>query len=176
MQGQTARGASGPTQTTGRHGEQLAAKWLEGIGWRIVARNLRVRLPGFGAWGGGGGEIGHGGSSGRGTGSAPLEYHRSSKARGRHAEIDLLARKRRRYMAVEVKTRSLDPAPERCVSPEQLHRIAVALERIAPKLRPWARHLQVDIVAIRLEQAGGEPEIRRFPGPAWRAGEPIPIH
>jgi putative endonuclease len=83
--------------------------------------------------------------------------------RTRLGEIDLLVRRRRIWVAVEVKTRTDHAAPERCVADEQLARIGRALRALAPGLRPRPRALRVDLVAVRLGGAG-TPEIRHFPG------------
>lgn len=89
--------------------------------------------------------------------------------RTRDAELDLLVRRRRTWIAVEVKTRRLHPAPERAVSPEQLARLELALRRLAPVLRPRARALRVDVFAVRLDDAG-RAELRHFPGAEFRPG------
>ncbi len=88
--------------------------------------------------------------------------------RTRFGEIDLLVRRRRLYVAVEVKTRTLHPAPEHAVDDEALERLQRALQRLAPHLRPRPRQLRVDVVAVRLTSEA-EPEIRHFPGPAHDA-------
>ena len=112
-----------PASDTGRRGEAAAAAFLEQLGFRIVARNLRTR----------------------------------------HGELDLLVRRRRLYVAVEVKTRRWHPAPEQAVSGEQLARLQRALVRLVPHLRPTPRRLRVDVVAVRWT-ASGPPEVRHFPG------------
>lgn len=86
--------------------------------------------------------------------------------RTRFGEIDILLRRRRLYVAVEVKTRTLDPAPEAAVDDEGLARLARALRRLAPSLRPRPRQLRVDVVAVRLPR-NEPPEIRHFPGDAF---------
>lgn len=78
-------------------------------------------------------------------------------------EIDLLVRRRRTWVAVEVKTRTDHPAPERCVRSSQISRIRRALRALAPTLRPRPRELRVDVVAVRVA-AGTPPEVRHFPG------------
>ena len=83
--------------------------------------------------------------------------------RTRHGEIDVLARVGRTWIAVEVKTRCGDPAPERCVTDEQLARVGRALAALAPRLRPRPRCLRVDVIAVRLA-AGRPAEIRHWPG------------
>ena len=86
--------------------------------------------------------------------------------RTRFGEIDVLMRRRRLYVVVEVKTRTLDPAPEAAVDDEALARLRHALTKLAPCLRPRPRRLRVDVVAVRLLR-GGSPEIRHFPGDAF---------
>lgn len=70
--------------------------------------------------------------------------------RTRFGEIDLLVRRRRLWIAVEVKSRRLHPAPERTVTPPQLRRIQRALEALAPHLRPRPTELRVDVAAVTL--------------------------
>ena len=69
--------------------------------------------------------------------------------RTRSGEIDILLRRRRLYVAVEVKTRTLDPAPEAAVDDERLDRMTRALCRLARCLRPRPRRLRIDVVAVR---------------------------
>ncbi|MFN9706424.1 MAG: YraN family protein, partial [Planctomycetota bacterium] len=76
-------------------------------------------------------------------------------------EIDLLVRRRRCWIAVEVKARSPHPAPERTVRAEQLARLAGALRALAPRLRPRPRELWIDAVSVRWLPDG--PEIVHFP-------------
>lgn len=76
-------------------------------------------------------------------------------------EIDLLVRRRRCWIAVEVKARSHHPAPERTVRAEQLDRLAGALRALAPRLRPRPRELWIDAVSVRWLPDG--PEIVHFP-------------
>ena len=83
--------------------------------------------------------------------------------RTRHGEVDLLVRRRRLWVAVEVKTRSGHPAPEQAVSAEQLSRLERALVQLAPQLRPTPRRLRVDVVAVRW-RASAPAEVRHFPG------------
>ena len=111
------------TGDTGRRGEAAAAAFLQHLGFRILARNLRTR----------------------------------------HGEIDLLVRRRRLYVAVEVKARRWHPAPEQAVSAAQLARLERALVGLAPHLRPTPRGLRVDVVAVRWT-ASEQPEVRHFPG------------
>lgn len=79
-----------------------------------------------------------------------------------HGEIDLLARRRREWVAVEVKARADHPAPERLVDEERLQRLARALTALAPTLRPSPRALRIDVVAVRW-QADGSAEVMHFP-------------
>ena len=83
--------------------------------------------------------------------------------RTRTAEIDVLARRRRLFVAVEVKSRRDHPAPERCVSPAQHARLVRALRELVPHLRPRPHLLRIDVIAVRFPQ-GEQPEIRHFPG------------
>lgn len=87
----------------------------------------------------------------------------AANLRTRRGEIDLLVRRRRLYVAVEVKARRNHPAPELLVDDARIERLASALQRLAPLLRPAPRELRVDVVAVRwLEET--PPEIRHFPG------------
>lgn len=83
--------------------------------------------------------------------------------RTRQGEMDLLARRRRLYVAVEVKTRTRHPAPEQAVSAAQLDRLERTLVALAPHLRPRPRQLRVDVVAVRWTKHT-PPEICHFPG------------
>lgn len=89
----------------------------------------------------------------------------ASNLRTRVAEIDLLLRRRRLYVAVEVKTRRHQEAPERCVDAAQLERLAEALARLAGGLRPAPRLLRVDLVAVRPNGAD-KWDILHLPGTA----------
>jgi len=89
--------------------------------------------------------------------------------RTRHGEVDLLARRRRLYVAVEVKTRAWDPIPEQAVSAAQLDRLERTLAALAPHLRPRPRWLRVDVVAVRWAP-DTPPEVRHFPGQERPAG------
>jgi Holliday junction resolvase-like predicted endonuclease len=82
--------------------------------------------------------------------------------RVRGCEIDLLVRRGRLWIAVEVKTRGHHPAPERLVDDARIARLADALLRLAPCLRPRPRRLRVDTIALRA--VDGEFEIRHFVG------------
>jgi sugar transferase (PEP-CTERM system associated) len=77
-------------------------------------------------------------------------------------EIDLLIRRRRTLIAVEVKTRSQHPAPERCVEAEQLDRIERALRSLAQGFSPRPRSLRVDVVSVLWR--GGDADLMHFPG------------
>lgn len=83
-------------------------------------------------------------------------------------EIDLLARRRRLWVAVEVKTRRRHPAPERTVRSTQLSRIRAALTALAPSLRPAPHSLRVDVLAVQL-RSDRTAAIHPFPGTptAW---------
>ena len=75
--------------------------------------------------------------------------------------IDLLCRRGRLYVAVEVKARSRLAAPERTVTAAQRERLHRALRSLAAVLSPRPRTLRVDVVAVRL---GSPTEIRWFQG------------
>ncbi len=79
-----------------------------------------------------------------------------------HGEIDLLVRRRRIWIAVEVKARADHPAPELCVDAAQLDRIERTLRSLAPLLSPRPRLLRVDVVAVRWTTHG--PELLHLPG------------
>lgn len=82
--------------------------------------------------------------------------------RTRHGEIDVLARMGRTWIAVEVKARADHPAPERCIAPAQLDRLAKALASLAPGLCPPPVELRIDAIAIRW--SGISPELLHLPG------------
>lgn len=77
-----------------------------------------------------------------------------------YGEIDLLVRRRRLYAAVEVKTRTWHPAPERLVRISQLQRLERALRALVPLLRPRPRSLRIDVVAVTGPR--DRPELRHF--------------
>jgi len=77
-------------------------------------------------------------------------------------EIDLLVRWRRLLIAVEVKTRSHHPAPERCVGAEQLDRIERALRSVAQGMSPRPHALRVDVISVIWR--GARSELLHFPG------------
>lgn len=83
--------------------------------------------------------------------------------RTRFGEIDILARRRTLWIAVEVKTRRGRTAPERTVTPEQLARIEQSLRALAPSLRPRPRSLRVDLVGISIHP-DGTADAAWFPG------------
>lgn len=93
------------------------------------------------------------------------------RVRTRHGEIDLLARIQRTWIAVEVKSSAGHPAPERCVSPAQLDRLAAALADLAPRLRPRPAVLRIDVVAVACQ--AGTPSLWHFP--AVRAAFPASV-
>ena len=84
--------------------------------------------------------------------------------RTRTAEIDILARRGRLWIAVEVKTRSRHPAPERALEPRQYQRLQRALRLLAPSLRPAPTMLRLDLIAIRWDREPAEPAVLHFPG------------
>jgi|LakMenEpi03Aug12_release.lakeMendotaPanAssembly.Ray.scaffolds.fasta_scaffold165799_2 sugar transferase (PEP-CTERM system associated) len=90
--------------------------------------------------------------------------------RTRQGEIDLLVRRGRCWIAVEVKSRRHHPAPERTVRGEQLDRLAAALRALAPRLRPRPRELWIDAVSVRWLPDG--PEVVHFPALRHVTGEP----
>lgn len=67
------------------------------------------------------------------------------------------------YAAVEVKTRSAHPAPERAIGDRDIARLDHALRQLAPTLVPRPRLLRIDVVAVRLPR-DAPPEVRHFPG------------
>ena len=77
----------------------------------------------------------------------------------------MLVRRRRLWVAVEVKTRRGHPAPERTVTPNQRERVRAALQSLACHLRPEPRALRVDIAAVVWSR--GAWEVRTFPGMPW---------
>jgi len=85
----------------------------------------------------------------------------------RGCEIDLLVRRRRLWVAVEVKTRRHHPAPERLLDDSRIARLTAALLGLAPALRPRPRRLRVDVVAVQ-PAADGSPRLRHFPGRTLR--------
>ncbi|MBL8727611.1 MAG: YraN family protein [Planctomycetes bacterium] len=90
--------------------------------------------------------------------------------RTRRGEIDLLARRGRLWIAIEVKARADHPAPERHVDAVRCARLAGALEALAPSLRPRPRALAVEIVAVRWRPEGPELTHFRAPPPVSRPG------
>jgi sugar transferase (PEP-CTERM system associated) len=104
----------------------------------------------------------------------------ATNVRTAHGEIDLLARRRRTWVAVEVKARADHPAPERTVDTQRLDRLERCLRALAPVLLPRPRALRIDIVAVRWTCTGAEvlhfPAVRSVAGPArlapqWRQPE-----
>lgn len=81
----------------------------------------------------------------------------------RGCEIDLLVRRRRLWVAVEVKTRRHHPAPERLLDDGRIARLTRALIALAPALQPPPRRLRVDVVAVQ-PAAAGAPHVLHFPG------------
>jgi len=83
--------------------------------------------------------------------------------RTRHGEIDLLLRRRRLFVAVEVKTRRREPTPEAAVDDARIARLQLALSHLARWLRPPPRSLRVDVLAVGLPR-GQAADIWHFPG------------
>jgi sugar transferase (PEP-CTERM system associated) len=100
-----------------------------------------------------------------------LQARNVRTARG---EIDLLLRRGRTWVAVEVKARADHPAPERFVDEARLDRLAASLLLLAPVLRPPPRELRVDVVAVRWLPSGAEllhfPSLRHHRGAGHGAG------
>jgi len=92
-----------------------------------------------------------------------------TRVRTVHGEIDLLVRRRRLLVAVEVKTRRGHPAPEHTVTAEQRARVRRALVALAPTVRPRPRALRVDVAAVSFTQASRH-DVRTFPGIPWSVG------
>lgn len=85
--------------------------------------------------------------------------------RTRGGEIDLLVRRRRLWVAVEVKTRTGHPAPELLVGDATILRLQGALLALVPVLRPRPRSLRVDVVAVTL--CGDRADVQHFEGPPF---------
>jgi putative endonuclease len=85
-------------------------------------------------------------------------------------ELDLVVRRGRLLVAVEVKTRRGHAAPERLVDDDEVARRARALAAVARPLLPSVRRLRlrVDVVAVRFT-AASSPELRVFCGREWPA-------
>ncbi|MFO1051704.1 MAG: YraN family protein [Planctomycetota bacterium] len=83
--------------------------------------------------------------------------------RTRDGEIDLLVRKGGLWVAVEVKTRRHDQAPERAVREEQRLRITRALAALGAVLRPRPKRMRVDVVAVRIRPDRSH-DLLHFPG------------
>ena len=79
------------------------------------------------------------------------------------AEIDLVVRSGRDYVAVEVKTRCHDLSPEQAVAEADTLRLARALLRLSPVLDPRPRRLRVDVASVRLT-GNSVDELRLFSG------------
>jgi putative endonuclease len=84
--------------------------------------------------------------------------------RTRTGEIDLLVRRGRVLIAVEVKTRRHHAAPEWTVKPRQLERLERTLRALAATTRPVPRHLRVDVVGVTAWTADIPMEVRHFLG------------
>jgi putative endonuclease len=63
-------------------------------------------------------------------------------------EIDLLVRRGRLWIAVEVKTRRHHDAPEQCLADAQRERLTRALLQLASVLEPAPRRLRIDVLAV----------------------------
>ncbi len=83
--------------------------------------------------------------------------------RTRDGEVDLLVRKGGLWVAVEVKTRRHDDAPERAVHEAQRQRITRALAALGAVLRPRPKRMRVDVVAVRIRPDRSH-ELLHFPG------------
>lgn len=92
--------------------------------------------------------------------------------RTRTGEIDLLARKRRLLVAVEVKTRTHHPAPEWTLTARQLGRLSRTLCALASTIRPPPLELRIDCVAVRPSNADTELEVQHFEGDPFRPVAP----
>lgn len=80
-------------------------------------------------------------------------------------ELDLVVRRGRLLVAVEVKTRRAHGAPERLVDESELARRAAALHAVARGLLPSVRRLRLRIDVAAVRWTGAEPpEVRIFPG------------
>lgn len=92
--------------------------------------------------------------------------------RTRTGEIDLLVQKRRLLVAVEVKTRSLDPAPEWSLKSPQLARLRRTLIALAGSVRRPPDALRIDVVAVRPTNADTGLEVQHFEGDEFRPKAP----
>ena len=80
------------------------------------------------------------------------------------AELDLVLRKGRLLVVVEVKTRSDHAAPERFVDARRYERLRRATQALARVLDWRPADCRVDVVAVRILKPGAEHEIVHFPG------------
>ena len=92
--------------------------------------------------------------------------------RTRTGEIDLLVRKRRLLVAVEVKTRSHDPAPEWSLTSPQLARLRRTLIALSASFRPRPQALRIDMVAVRGSNADTGLEVQHFEGDEFQPKAP----
>ncbi|MGE0144132.1 MAG: YraN family protein [Planctomycetota bacterium] len=83
--------------------------------------------------------------------------------RTRAGEIDLLARRGRLWIAVEVKTRRHHDAPEQCLADAQRERLTRALLQLAEVLEPAPRRLRIDVIAVVI-RSDRSVELRHFAG------------
>ena len=77
-------------------------------------------------------------------------------------EVDVLARRRRDYLLVEVKTRRGAPRPEESLTAQQRRRLTAAAGRIAEaSLRPAPKSVRLAVAAVTVA-ADGRAELRFF--------------
>ena len=88
----------------------------------------------------------------------------ATNLRTKAGELDLVVRRGRLLVAVEVKTTRSHPAPERLVTDAELARREAALRAVARLFVPRGKaRLRVDVAAVRWTLESG-PELRTFPG------------
>jgi len=86
----------------------------------------------------------------------------ASNLRTVHGEIDLLVRRRRTWIAVEVKCSRGHEAPEHTLGPGQQERIVRSLRALLPTLRQRPKQLRIEVVAVCL-RPDGTADVRHFP-------------
>ncbi len=123
-------------RTLGRDGEALAAHFLRGLGWEIVATN--VTLP-----------IGRSAATGRLV----------------TGELDIVALDGETLVFVEVKTRRDDDlaAPEAAVTPGKQRRLRRAARRYRSLIGPLEAAYRFDVIGIVWSE-GRAPRIRHVKG------------